>query len=176
MEPWGVDSRRINANVIGPGFFKTLGIPVLRGRDFDERDDEGHLLVVIVNETAVRIHFHGQDPIGSRVSFNGPQGPWCKIVGIVRDSKYGALGETPLPVVYMPVAQNHETGMTLYVRASVPPGSLIGSIRREIQAIEPNLPCRAPRRWRRRSGHRSTRRAWAHGCLLCSAGSPCCSR
>jgi predicted permease len=136
----GVDSRGINANVIGPGFFKTLGIPVLRGRDFDERDDEGHLLVVIVNETAVRIHFHGQDPIGSRVSFNGPQGPWCKIVGIVRDSKYGALGETPLPVVYMPVGQNHETGMTLYVRASVPPGSLIGSIRREIQAIEPNLP------------------------------------
>ena len=86
------------------------------------------------------IHFAGQDPIGSRVSFNGPQGPWCEIVGIVRDSKYAALGELPLPVVYMPVAQNHETGMTLYVRASVPPGSLIGSIRHEIQAIEPNLP------------------------------------
>jgi len=136
----GADSRGINANVIGPGFFKTLGIPVLRGRDFDERDDEGHLGVVIVNETAVRIHFPGQDPIGSRVSFNGSQGPWCEIVGIVRDSKYAALGELPLPVVYMPVAQNHETGMTLYVRASVPPGSLIGSIRREIQAIEPNLP------------------------------------
>ena len=66
---------------------------VLRGRDFDERDDEGHLQVVIVNETAVRIHFAGQDPIGSRVSFNGPQGPWCEIVGIVRDSKYAALGE-----------------------------------------------------------------------------------
>ena len=136
----GADSREINANVIGPGFFKTLGIPVLTGRDFDERDDEGHLGVVIVNETAVRIHFHGEDPIGSRVSFNGPQGPWCEIVGIVRDSKYAALGEPPLPVVYMPVGQNHETGMTLYVRASVPPGSLIGSIRREIQAIEPNLP------------------------------------
>ena len=136
----GADPSRINANVIGPGFFRTLGIPVLRGRDFDERDDEGHLQVVIVNETAVRVHFAGQDPIGSRVSFNGPQGPWCEIVGIVRDSKYAALGELPLPVAYMPVAQNHETGMTLYVRASVPPGSLIGSIRHEIQAIEPNLP------------------------------------
>jgi predicted permease len=95
---------------------------------------------VIVNETAVKMHFAGDNPIGKRVSFRGQQGPWCEVVGVVRDSKYAALREAALPVAYMPVAQNHETGMTLYVRASVPPASLIGSLRREIQAIEPNLP------------------------------------
>ena len=58
----------------------------------------------------------------------------------MRDSKYAALGEDALPVAYMPLAQNHETGMTLYVRASVPPASLVAGIRREIQALEPNLP------------------------------------
>jgi putative ABC transport system permease protein len=134
------DATRINANIIGPGFFRTLGIPLVRGRDFHERDVEGRPPVVILNETAVKMHFGGGNPLGQRVSFRGRQGPWREVVGVVRDSKYAALGEAALPVAYMPVAQNREAGMTLYVRTSVPPASLIGSVRREIQAIEPNLP------------------------------------
>lgn len=131
---------QVNANVIGPRYFGTLGIPLLIGRDFIVEDAEGRPPVVIVNETIVRMHFAGDTPIGKRVSFNGLRGPWREIVGVVRDSKYAALGEGALPVAYLPLAQNHETGMTLYVRASVPPASLIGSIRHEIQSIEPDLP------------------------------------
>jgi macrolide transport system ATP-binding/permease protein len=134
------DPRRINANVVGPGFFRTLGIPLVAGRDFDAQDTEDRPPVVVMNETAARMHFPGIDPIGKRVSFEGQQGPWREIVGIVRDSRYGSLGEPALPVTYMPVAQNHETGMMLYVRASVPPSSLIGELRRQIQTLEPNLP------------------------------------
>ncbi len=134
------DPVRVNANVVGPGFFDTLDIPLLTGRDFNEQDAEGRPLVVIVNEASVRLHFGGESPIGKRVSFGGPRGPWCEVVGVARDSKYGSLGEEWLPVVFLPLAQNHETGMMLYVRASVAPSSLIGSIRREIQALEPNLP------------------------------------
>ena len=62
------------------------------------------------------------------------------MVGIVRDTKYASLGERATPIVYMPLIQRHETGVTLYVRAAVPPGPLIAQIRREIQALEPNLP------------------------------------
>jgi predicted permease len=131
---------RINANVIGPRYFATLGIPVVRGRDFTDQDSEERPLVVIVNETAVRTHFGSDNPIGTRVSFEGPRGPWREIVGVARDSKYRTLGEPAEPLAYMPVAQNHETGMTLHVRASVPPASLVASIRREVQALEPNLP------------------------------------
>jgi predicted permease len=134
------DPTLINANVVGPGFFRTLGIPLMMGRDFSDQDVDGRPRVAIVNETTVKMHFAGDNPIGKRMSFGGRQGPWYEIVGVARDSKYGALGELPLPVVYLSVAQNHETGMTLYVRTSVPPTSLIGSIRHEIQAIEPNLP------------------------------------
>jgi predicted permease len=134
------DGTSINANVIGPGFFRTLGIRLVSGRDFSEQDIEARPPVVIVNETTVRMHFAGESPIGKRVSFDSPQGPWREIIGVVRDSKYGALGEAPLAVAYLPVAQNHETGMTLYVRASVSPASLVSTLRREIQAIEPNLP------------------------------------
>jgi predicted lysophospholipase L1 biosynthesis ABC-type transport system permease subunit len=86
------------------------------------------------------MHFPGTNPIGRRVSFDGRQGPWREIVGVARDSTYRSLGEEALPVAYLPVAQNHETGMTLYVRTSVPPASLVAGIRREIQEMEPNLP------------------------------------
>jgi predicted permease len=139
------DQSRINANVVGPRFFATLGIPIVMGRDFGEPDVEGRPPVVTLNESAVRVHFGSESPIGRRVSFGGPGGPWREVVGVVRDSTYSALGEAALPVAYLPVAQNHETGMTLYVRASVPPGSLVSSIRSEIRALEPDLPMPAVR-------------------------------
>jgi predicted permease len=134
------DPTRINANVVGPQFFRTLGIPLVSGRDFDARDVEGRPPVAIINETAVRMHFKGGHALGARVSFNGRQGPWREIVGVVGDSTYAALGEAPLPVAYLPVGQNYESGMTLYMRASVPPASLIASLRSEIRELEPNLP------------------------------------
>ena len=132
--------RSINANVIGPAFFRTLGIRLVLGRDFNDQDIEDRPPVIVVNETMVKMHFGGENPIGKRVSFGGRQGPWREIVGVVQDSKYGSLGEESLPVAYLPLGQNHETGMTLYVRAAVPPASLVASLRREIQALEPNLP------------------------------------
>ncbi len=134
------DPTLTNANVVGPRFFKTMGIPLLSGRDFDETDSEGRPPVIILNATAAAMHFGGTIPTGSRISLDGPRGPWREIVGVVRDSKYGSLTEDGVPVVYMPLAQNHETGMTLYVRASVSPASLVAPLRREIQELEPNLP------------------------------------
>jgi predicted permease len=130
------------ANIIGPGFFTTLGIPIARGRDFTSQDAEGRPLVAIVSETMAKQFFPGEDAIGKRFSTAraGADGPWIEIVGIARDSKYAALNEAPSAVVYVPIAQHHETGVTLYVRASVPPGQLVAQVRREIQAIEPNLP------------------------------------
>jgi predicted permease len=130
----------INANVVSPGFFETLGIGLLRGRDFAMTDVEGAPLVAVINESAARRHFADADPLGLGVSFAGAAGPWRTIVGVVRDSKYADLGEQGLPVVYVPLAQNHETGMTLYVRGSVPPESLVAGVRREIQSLAPALP------------------------------------
>ena len=130
----------ISANVVGPRFFETLGIALLRGRDFGAMDIDGAPPVAIINESAARRHFADADPIGQRLSFDGAAGPWRTIVGVVRDSKYADLGEQGLPAVYVPLAQNHETGMTLYVRSSVSPGALVAGIRREIQQLAPGLP------------------------------------
>ena len=133
------DVPRINVNVIAPRYFATLGIALVAGRDFGELDVENRPLVAIINQTAAAMHFGAETAIGKRVSI-GPNGPWREIVGVARDSTYGRLGESPQAAAYLPLAQNHETGMTLYVRASVPPATLAAAIRREIQALDRNLP------------------------------------
>jgi predicted permease len=134
------DPTQINANVVGPRFFETTGIRLMNGRDFTAADVPEGPPVIVLNATAAGLHFPNENPIGRRVSVDGPDGPWREVVGIARDSKYGTLGEGALPVAYLPLSQNHETGMTLYVRGSVPPGALAGPLRREIQRLEPNLP------------------------------------
>jgi putative ABC transport system permease protein len=134
----GVNS--VSSNVIGMKYFHTLGIPFARGRDFDAQDTEGRPGVVIVNEAFARRYLNGQEALSKRLSFNRRQGPWLEIVGVVRDSKYLTLSEAPEPCVYLPLAQNHETGMTLHVRTSAPPASLVAGVRQAVQSLEKNLP------------------------------------
>ena len=140
----GSSLNSVNSNVVGPKYFQTMGIGLLRGRDFDSQDTEDKPGVVIVNESFARRHFAGQEIIGRRISFNGPTGPWKEIVGVVRDSKYLTLGEPPTPVAYLPLQQNHETGVTLHVRASGNPASILAAVRSQVQSIEKNLPVNNP--------------------------------
>ena len=116
------------------GFFETLGIRLVAGRDFGIQDTPTSPLVAIISETAARLHFGDASPLGKRVSFRGRQGPWHEIVGVAGNSKYATLGEDAIAVAYLPVSQNHETGMVLYARTSVPPAGLVASMRREIRA------------------------------------------
>ena len=128
------------ASSVGPDYFQTLRIPLLRGRDFTAQDREGAPGVVIVNETFAARYFPGRDPLGQRISFGGAKGPWMEVVGLARDGKYVTLGEAPAPFVYQPLAQRHETGMTLLVRTGGDPAGYAPAVRREVQALEPNLP------------------------------------
>jgi putative ABC transport system permease protein len=132
-------------NVVGPDFFATLGIPLARGRDFGTADTDESPLVAIVSETMAARFFPGQDVIGKRFAdgfsrTGNRQGDWIEIVGVARDSKYASLNEPPAPVIYLPIAQRHETGVVLYVRATGDLSAIAAQMRREIQGIEPNLP------------------------------------
>ena len=129
-------------NVIGTGFFETLGIPLVRGRGFDDRDLEDSPMVAVVTETMARQFFPNEDPIGKRFTtgVRNAAGQWVEIVGLARDTKYASLTEDPAPVIYLPLSQRHETGVTLYVRSMLPPAALVPQVRRTIQAVEPNLP------------------------------------
>ena len=130
----------VKVNVVGLNYFKTMGIALLRGRDFTAQDRDDSPGVVIVNESFVNRYLPDQEPIGRRLSQSGAQGPWLEIMGVVRDSKYRSLSESPTPFIYVPLAQNHETGMTLHVRAAGEPSLLAAAVRNEIQALDKNLP------------------------------------
>ena len=125
---------------VGLRYFETLRIPLLRGRDFNAQDREGAPGVVVVNETFAKRYFPVQDPLGKHISLSGAKGPWLEVIGLARDGKYITLGEAPAPFVYQSLAQRHESGMSLMVRTRSDPANFLASVRREVQAVEKNLP------------------------------------
>src|SRR5215510_13635606 len=130
----------VGANVVGANYLQTIGVPLSQGRDFTAADGESAPRVVIVNESFARQYFAGQSPLGRRLRFGGPRSPWSEIIGVARDSKYRTLDEAPRPFIYLPLTQNHETGMTLHARTAGAPLSIAAAVRREINSIEKNLP------------------------------------
>jgi predicted permease len=139
----GPATEQVASNVVGAGYFRTLGVAVRAGRALDERDQDGAPLVAVVSEAFCRLHFADRKPervLGERLSLNGPAGPWREIVGVVGDSKYAELTEERRPVVFLPLAQRHETGVVLYVRATGRPGALAPAVRDAVRGLEPNLP------------------------------------
>jgi predicted permease len=128
------------ASSVALNYFQTLNIPLVRGRDFTSQDREGAPGVAIVNETFAARYFPGQDALGQRVSLGGEKGPWLEIVGVARDGKYISVGESPAPFLYQPLAQRHESGMSLIVRTKGDPAASIGAVRGAVQSVERNLP------------------------------------
>ncbi|HST19533.1 MAG TPA: ABC transporter permease [Blastocatellia bacterium] len=124
-------------NIVGRDYFQTMGVSILRGREFKEDDREKG---VIINETFAARFFSDKDPIGKRVSLNGLKGPYSEIVGVAKDGKYSTLGERARPFIYQPLLQSYESRMTLVVRTTTDPTALTDAVRSQIQALEPNLP------------------------------------
>lgn len=118
----GRDRRLVPVNYISPGYFATAGIPIMRGRDFTDRDAEGSTSVAIVTETMAKQFFPDRDPIGQRFRFFGEDTP-TEIVGLVRDSKVAGLAEEPEPLVYEPIYQDYSSFGSLMVRTAAPAAS-----------------------------------------------------
>jgi predicted permease len=132
-------------NVVGPDYFRTLGIPLVVGREFTWADDAGAPKVAVVNEAFVRHFLAGREPLGRR--FGWGVGRRVKldieIVGVVRDAKYSSLRESPSPVYYVPYRQAaQQSALHFYVRTSVDPQAAAPEVRRVLSALDPNLPVR----------------------------------
>ena len=136
-----------------PGYFRTMGIAMLKGRDFDARDTASAPLVAIVDESVVQKIFHDEDPIGRRIAFElgmhsgAPQPIWREVVGVVRHVRhYGLVGEPPFVQVYTPFEQlpqymqQRQPSMALVVRTPSAPDLLAASLRRELAAIDRDIP------------------------------------
>jgi putative ABC transport system permease protein len=139
--PQGEDPPFAGNNAIGPNYFRTLGVPLLSGREFTDGDRKGAPAVAIVNESLVRELFLNTNPIGQRlhVLLRGQPSSW-EVIGVVKDSKYRSLGEDAMPYIFLPYLQNPQPAMALHVQTSGNPRDLAAAVRREVQALDPNLP------------------------------------
>lgn len=129
----------VMVDMIGTGYFQTVGTPVLRGRDFSEIDRDGAPPVAIINETMAKRFWPDQDAIGKTFKFFGMESPF-QVVGVAKDSNYFRIGEDPIPFLYVPVRQMYSSNMTLYIRTTGDPASVIPTVRKEIRSLEPTLP------------------------------------
>jgi putative ABC transport system permease protein len=125
-----------------PDYFSTLGITLIAGRLFTEFDRPGQPEVLIVNEHAARTLWPNDSPIGKRATVGmgslGRDGG--VIVGVVADVRYRAIESAAGAAVYLPLAQNYQPGMRLFVRSALDPADLTGTIAREVRALDPSLP------------------------------------
>jgi putative ABC transport system permease protein len=117
-------------------YFKAMGIPLKRGRLFNEQDTVEAPGVMLISETMARRYFQNEDPIGKRVTFGGP---WSTVVGIVGDVHHGGLNEEPYPQIYVAATQQPSNLFTLVARTSVP-GSVIPAIRSQVRQMDADLP------------------------------------
>ena len=131
----------VNANVnnVGSGYFSTMGIPMLRGRDFNLQTDDQH--VAIINETTAANLFPGQDPIGRRMSQDKES---YTVIGVTRNSKSRTIGEKPTDAVFVflnaaPEKANSFFGTTIMVKTFVNPRGLARTVREQIAALDPNM-------------------------------------
>jgi predicted permease len=124
---------------VGPGYFATLGIPILEGRGFDGHDGPGTAQVSVVNETAAQRLWPGESPLGKRLRFGGDS-EWRTVVGIARDGKYRTLGEDPRSFIYTCTEQEPTVSRTLVVASGGDEKAMLAQVRREIDALDPDVP------------------------------------
>jgi putative ABC transport system permease protein len=127
--------------VCTPDYFRAMGIPVLKGRGFDDRDVAASTPVIIVNEKLAQKFWPDGDPIGKRIRYTGPlaENPWMEIVAVVQNVKQ----QLNLPITedyYVPHAQDPWSSMVLVARTKVEPMAMAGEIRQQVQSIDKDLP------------------------------------
>ncbi|HKW64705.1 MAG TPA: FtsX-like permease family protein, partial [Candidatus Acidoferrum sp.] len=131
-------------NFLGPGYFQTIGTPLLAGRDFDERDTATSPKVAIVNQAFVRKIFKGADPMGKRFRIHEPPGkprPLYEVVGVTGDNKFQDMHEEYLPFMYFPATQEEKPDPDdqIIIHSSLPLGSLMASVKQAMNTVNPGI-------------------------------------
>jgi predicted permease len=136
-EPAEDESMLFYYNSVGPRYFETLGIPIVKGRGIEGTDRDDTMDVAVVNEAMARRYWRGADPIGRTIKLEGID---VKVVGIARNGKYIRLGENPRPYFYVPLKQNYVEMVSLHVRTFGDPRGVAKSVSREVEALDADLP------------------------------------
>lgn len=137
---------RVNWRVVTPGYFGTLGIPVLAGRRLDAGDRQGSPEVALVNRSLAERFWPGEQAVGKRFKIDLEQTGWITVAGVVGDIHQNGLERPPLPEVYRPAAQNRRpVGLNFLVRSAGEPNALMPALRQAVWSVHPDAPVRSMR-------------------------------
>jgi macrolide transport system ATP-binding/permease protein len=126
-------------NQVGPGYFATMGIPIVSGREFTRSDNDTTFPAVVVNEQMVAKYWHGQDPVGKRIQVKDR---WMQVIGVARNSKYATFAEEIKPFFYVSLGQlgrNFAVRTNLMVRTSRSPGAMATALAHEVHSLDAGL-------------------------------------
>jgi predicted permease len=136
-EPAADENMSIRYNVVGPGYFEAMGIPLLAGRPLRESDERDGTPVIVVNQHFVERFWPGQAAVGKIVETAGEE---RVVVGVVPTGKYFSLGEEPQAFMYLAQTQHWSFPMTIHLRTAGAPETFAPLVRREVQRLDPNMP------------------------------------
>jgi len=128
--------RGVGMRTVSPDYFRTLGIPLLAGRDFDERDAT-NTSVIMVNETFAKVYLAGADPVGKRVSYRPNQ--WLTVIGMVRDIRHDGLERPVSPEAFLPLSPKSFPYLTIAVRGRMETAALVSVAREAMRQTDPSI-------------------------------------
>jgi predicted permease len=136
------ESVEVPVDSVAPGYFETMRVPVLRGREFTPGDTAQSTPVVLINQTMANQFWPGEDPVGRRMTYGQPDAntQWMTIVGVVGDTRRVGYEAPIRPETYLPHAQAPSRSMMLVVRAAQDPVAIAGSVRQVVRSLDPNQP------------------------------------
>jgi macrolide transport system ATP-binding/permease protein len=138
--PSGQQTVDVFSAAVSDHFFETMAIPVVRGRGFLESDTSNKPLVAVVNQQFAKHYWPNQDVIGKRFHLSSASGPLVQIVGVTKTTKYLWIAESPMEYLYLPLAQQPQSHMTLIAEPEGNSANLVSELRELIRKLDSNMP------------------------------------
>jgi putative ABC transport system permease protein len=135
-EPGPNERPSVGYNLVGPGYFENMRIPIVSGREFTRNDNANSFPAVIVNEQMVAQYWHGVDPVGKRIQVSDK---WMQVVGVAKTSKYGSFAELPRPFLYECMDQFPVVNSFIMIRTAQPPGAMSSALAHEVHSMDAGL-------------------------------------
>ena len=134
------EDMELNFNRVGPRYFRTMGIAIIRGRGFRDDAVDTPVRELVINQAFARRYWPGQDPLGRQVRVGGADAETSRVVGVVQDGRYRTLREVGVPYVYLPIGSSYAPEVTLLARADGDPMARLSSVRAVVGELDPALP------------------------------------
>jgi len=141
VDPNGTEAVEVTRAVVGPGYFRTLGVPLLQGRTFEDTDNNDSSTVIVISESMARAYWGTTEVVGGRVrGQGGDPDSWMDVVGVVGDVNIESVTDAPEPVFYLSTGQSMGTRAYVIARTAGSPDGLLAPMRDALRAIEPTVP------------------------------------